>query len=172
MCADPIQSAAALLSVNKDTMWCRYNAVNFLESIHKTHPVARPLRWGMGCLLWVQHLIDIPPEFLQSFMHYLTILDRVITALDCMCYPTQPAESRLSAIHVVCITPIQPVASIFFCHSCLLFSQLHPFFSVTHVAVISQPSTPILTLSSMFCVWAPCMCGLYPASCSLSAIHL
>ena len=37
----------------------------------------------MGCLLWIQHLTDILPEFRQLFMQYLTILDRVITALNC-----------------------------------------------------------------------------------------
>ena len=37
--------------------------------------------------LWIQHLTDIVPGFLQSFMQYLTILDldRIITALDCIC---------------------------------------------------------------------------------------
>ena len=67
-------------------MWCRYNAVNFLKNIHKRHPIARPLGRGMGCLLGIHHLSDILPEFLQSFMQYLAILDRVITALDCNIY--------------------------------------------------------------------------------------
>ena len=48
--------------------------------------IARPLGWGMGCLLWIQHLVDILPQLLQSFMQYLIILDRVITALDCILY--------------------------------------------------------------------------------------
>ena len=64
------------------TVWCRCNAVNFLKNIHKRHPIARLLGRGMGCPLWIQHLIDILPEFLQSFMQYRTILDRVITTLD------------------------------------------------------------------------------------------
>ena len=50
----------------------------FKKNIHKRH------RRDMGCLLWIQHLFDILLEFLQSFMQYLTILDRVITALDCI----------------------------------------------------------------------------------------
>ena len=25
------------------TVWCRYNVVNFLENLHKIHPIARPL---------------------------------------------------------------------------------------------------------------------------------
>ena len=66
------------------TARCRYNAVNFLTNIHKRHPIARPLGRGMGCFLWVHHLIDILPQFLKLFMQYLTILDRVITALDCI----------------------------------------------------------------------------------------
>ena len=37
---------------------------------------------GIGCLLWIQHLIDILPKFLQSFMQCLPTLDHVITALD------------------------------------------------------------------------------------------
>ena len=37
----------------------------------------------MKCLLWIQHLIDVPPQFLLSFVQYLTIVYRVITALDC-----------------------------------------------------------------------------------------
>ena len=64
-------------------MRCRYNAVNFLKNINKRHPIARPLGRGMGCLLWIQDLIDILPQFLQLLMQYLTTLHRVITALYC-----------------------------------------------------------------------------------------
>ena len=46
------------------TVWCCYNAVNFLTNIHKRHPIAHLLGRGMGCLLWIQHLIDILPQFL------------------------------------------------------------------------------------------------------------
>ena len=49
------------------------NAVNFLKNVNKGHPIARPLGPGVGCLLWIQHLIDILPQFLQSLMQYLTI---------------------------------------------------------------------------------------------------
>ena len=41
-------------------------AVKFHTNIHKKHPIARPLGRGMGCFLWIQHLIDILPQFLQS----------------------------------------------------------------------------------------------------------
>ena len=63
----------------------RFNAVNFLINNPQRHPIARPPGRGMGCLLWVQPLINILPEFLQLFMQYLTILDRAIMALDCRC---------------------------------------------------------------------------------------
>ena len=37
--------------------------VDFLTNIHKRHLIAHPLGWGMGCLLWIQHLIDMLPQF-------------------------------------------------------------------------------------------------------------
>ena len=63
-----------------------YNAVNFLKNINKRHPIAHLIGRGMGCLLWIQHLLDILPQFLQLLMQYLStcILDRVIMALDCI----------------------------------------------------------------------------------------
>ena len=67
-----------------NTMGCHYNAVNFHPNSYKRHLIARPLGRGMGCLLWIQHLINILPEFMQSFMQYLTILDRVLTTLNCI----------------------------------------------------------------------------------------
>ena len=36
----------------------------FVTNIHKRHPIACLLRWGMVCLLWIQHLMDILPQFL------------------------------------------------------------------------------------------------------------
>ena len=66
------------------TVRCRYNAVNFITNIHKRHPMARPLGRGMGCLLWIQHLIDLMAQFLQLLVQNLTIFYRVITALDCI----------------------------------------------------------------------------------------
>ena len=38
--------------------------INFLTNIYKRHPIACLLRRGMGCLFWIQHLIDILPQFL------------------------------------------------------------------------------------------------------------
>ena len=40
--------------------------------------------------LWIQHLIDILPEFLQTFMQHLTKLDCIIMALDCICKTAVP----------------------------------------------------------------------------------
>ena len=64
------------------TVPCRYNAVNFLANINKRHP----LEQGVGCILWIQHLIDILPQFLQLFVQYLTILDCIIMALGCISF--------------------------------------------------------------------------------------
>ena len=71
-------------------------AVNFLTNIPKSNPISRPLGRGMGCLLWVQPLIDILSEFLQ-FLQYLTLLQGVIKALDCLfhylfCYPNSSLQ--------------------------------------------------------------------------------
>ena len=51
----------------RNTMWYRYNAINFLQNIRKRHPIARPSL-----------------QFLQWCEKYHVILSRVITALDCM----------------------------------------------------------------------------------------
>ena len=69
----------------RNTVRCHYNAVNFLKNINKRHPIAGPLGLGMGCLLWIQHMIDILPQSLKSFMQYLPILNHVIMALDFLC---------------------------------------------------------------------------------------
>ena len=42
------------LPLSRNAVRCRYNAVNFFT---KRHPIARPLGRGIGCLLWIQHLI-------------------------------------------------------------------------------------------------------------------
>ena len=66
------------------TVWCPYNPVNFLQNQHKIHPIAHPLGWGMGCILWIPTLIHILSQSLQRWTQYCVILDRVITALDCI----------------------------------------------------------------------------------------
>ena len=50
-------------------MRCRYNAVNFLRNVHARHPIARPLGRGIGCLLWIQHLIHIVPAIIYSISY-------------------------------------------------------------------------------------------------------
>ena len=65
-------------------MRCRYNVVNFVENPHKRHPIPRPNGRGMGCLLWVHTLVYIKSRELRQYMQHRVILDRVITALDCI----------------------------------------------------------------------------------------
>ena len=43
------------------TVWCHYNAVNFLQNPHKKHPTACQLGQGMGYFLWFHVLIHILP---------------------------------------------------------------------------------------------------------------
>ena len=69
--------------LNRTTVRCRYNRVNFIKNIHERHPIAHPVGQGMECLLWIQPLLDILPQFRQC-VQYLVLLDRVITALDCV----------------------------------------------------------------------------------------
>ena len=84
------------------TVCCRYNTVNFLKkNIHKGHPIARPLGRAMGCLLWIQYLIDILPEFLQLFMQYLTILDRVITLYSAVSYDKMTIQILIYLCRIV-----------------------------------------------------------------------
>ena len=46
--------------------------------------IASPLERGIGCILWVQTVVYTLPQSLQWYMQYHVILDRIITALDCM----------------------------------------------------------------------------------------
>ena len=84
-----------LVQVQLYTVRFRYNTVNFLTNIHKRHHIARPSERGMGCLLWVQLLIDILPEFLKQFIQYLIILDRVITILECIIHPSDGMSQNI-----------------------------------------------------------------------------
>ena len=68
-----------------DTAQYHYNVVIFLQNPDKRHPIARPLGWGMGCLLWVQTLFCIMPQSLQWYMQYHVILCHVIPY--CSCWP-------------------------------------------------------------------------------------
>ena len=53
-----------LFSVFCNCNAARYNAVNFPTNIHQRQPIAHPLGRGIVCLLRIQHLIDILPQFL------------------------------------------------------------------------------------------------------------
>ena len=53
------------------------------KNIRKKHPIAQPLGQGMGWLLWIQYLND---NLMESFIEHLTILDRVIMALNCILF--------------------------------------------------------------------------------------
>ena len=60
------------------TVRCHYNVVNIIKNIHQRHPLWQ----AMGCLLWIQPLIGILPQFLQN-VQCLVILDHVIMTLYC-----------------------------------------------------------------------------------------
>ena len=73
------------------TVLWRYNAVSFLKKYSQKTPHSSPIRARYGMSLWIQHLIGILPQFLQSFIQYLTIFDHVIMALDCIILVSYPA---------------------------------------------------------------------------------
>ena len=54
----------------------------FMWSIFKKILTKIPHSLPVGCLWWIQHLIDILPEFLQSFLQCLITLNHVIMALN------------------------------------------------------------------------------------------
>ena len=75
------------VSHHDNTVWCCYNVANFLKKkINERHPIAHPFWQGMGYLLWIQHLTDILPQFLQLSMKFLTMLDHVRHSTVCWCF--------------------------------------------------------------------------------------
>ena len=70
--------------LDKHTVRCRYNVVDFPQHHLKWHPIAHPLGRGMGCLLWVQAYIHILSQSSEWCVQFHVILDRVITTLDCI----------------------------------------------------------------------------------------
>ena len=63
------------------TVRCCYSVVSFLHNSHKRHPIARPLEQGMGCVLWIQHLIDTLPQFVQLFMQHVTTVETLYSTI-------------------------------------------------------------------------------------------
>ena len=53
-----VRQGMEMTQIESATGRCRYSTVNFLQNIHKRHPTARPSGRGMGCIFWVQPLID------------------------------------------------------------------------------------------------------------------
>ena len=60
--------------------------VNFLQNLNKIHPIARPLERYVRCILCVQTLIYTLFQSQQWYIPYHVILERVITALECIIY--------------------------------------------------------------------------------------
>ena len=62
-----------------NTVQCSCNVVSFIQNAHNSHPIT--CWWGrhMGCLLWVQALINLQPQSL----HYHVLLLGAITAFNC-----------------------------------------------------------------------------------------
>ena len=75
----PISLVNAITELH--TVRCHYNTVNFLKKYSQKTPHSSPVRARYG-VLWIQHLIDILPQFLQLSMQHLTVLDSVISALS------------------------------------------------------------------------------------------
>ena len=88
---------------NTYTVRCRSNAVNFLQNLHKKHPIARPLGRAMGCVLCFQILIYILPQSLECCGQYHVILDRLITAPVCIIIEML---FKISIIAVISLTNI------------------------------------------------------------------
>ena len=56
----------------------------FSQKYSQKTPHGSSVRARYGLFFVNQHRIDIMPEFLQSFIPYRIMLDRVTTALDCI----------------------------------------------------------------------------------------
>ena len=47
-------------------LWFHYNMIIFFWITHNRHPIAHSLGWAMGCLLWVQNMMNVLPLPLPS----------------------------------------------------------------------------------------------------------
>ena len=59
-------------------MWCCYNMISFLPNVLNRHPIAQLRGEAMGCVLWVQTLINVLPWSLQWWTHYWVLWHRKI----------------------------------------------------------------------------------------------
>ena len=133
---------------------CCYNTVNFLINIHKRHPIGRPSGRAMGCLLWVQPLLDVVPDFLQLFMQYLTTLDCVLTALNCIVfhkYISVFKHMSVSKISVIIITgAIEGTANL--STGSIFFLNINSFhYGVHRECIFSSGIEPIQWTLSQHC---------------------
>ena len=91
-------SSLAQVTINTGST-VRYNTVNFLKKIFTKDTPCEV--WGV----FVDLASDILPEFLQSFMQYLIILDQVITALDFTSYLEAPSHYLNWYWLITCVNP-------------------------------------------------------------------
>ena len=138
------------------TVWCRSNfsAVKFLLNIHKRHPIPRPL--GMGCLLWIESLTDILPQFLQWCVQYHVTLDRVITAINCI----DNALGRLYALQGL-MTPSSEVSLVPSTMSVCLSVSVSPSSKKYYVRSVSYTSGWIVSIFGTNDHKYKTMCSMY-----------
>ena len=92
----------SILWISKDSEWhgqTNYSAVplqrgQISRKSSQRHLVAHQLRWGMGCLLWIQILIYILVQSLQGCIQYRVIWDPVITAFGRSSKPRQSTRTN------------------------------------------------------------------------------
>ena len=131
------------------TVLCRYNASIFFLNPCNRHPIARPLGRGMGFLLWIQHWYSA--EFLQSFMQYLIVLDRVVIALDCNLLKKIYRPCLIDTHCYICFVGLAPD------YSNSIANTLELLLSCTEPLVclhLSEPEVPFQVAE-----WL-CVCGL------------
>ena len=63
LCLIRCTQGLVVVSFGLVTVCCHYNMVSSQPNPHKIHPRARPLGWGMGCILWLK------PWFILCLCH-------------------------------------------------------------------------------------------------------
>ena len=111
---------------------------SILSQIFTKDTHGSPLGRGMGCLLWILHLIDIMSQFLQLLTHNLTVLDRAITALDCNFKWNWSnklnVQSILRILIAWCFSTRASIATVLTMHPCVFRCLIH-WGWVTHICV-------------------------------------